>query len=131
LSPAPVVGAAVGASAMRVDGLAKVTGAETFGADAIPADALWLRAVRSPHASARFALGDLDAFARRHGVRVLAAADVPGRNRFGIYADLKDQPVFAEGFVRYRGEAVLALLGPRAAVEAVRDADLPIRWAPL
>ena len=48
-----------------VDGVAKVTGRDTFGADAVPADALWIRVVRSPHARARFALGDLGAVARQ------------------------------------------------------------------
>src|SRR5581483_7375249 len=43
---------------------------------------------------------------------------------------LKDQPVLAPGFVRYRGEAVLALVGTRDAVMAVRDRDLPIAWTP-
>jgi len=36
--------------------------------------------------------------------------------------------VLAEGAVRYRGEAVLALVGTRQAVWAVGDADLPIAW---
>jgi CO/xanthine dehydrogenase Mo-binding subunit len=49
-------------------------------------------------------------------------------NGFGIMPNLKDQPVLAEGEVRFRGEAVLALVGSRAAVEAVRDAALPIAW---
>ncbi|WP_376099346.1 xanthine dehydrogenase family protein molybdopterin-binding subunit [Roseomonas sp. CCTCC AB2023176] len=56
---------------------------------------------------------------------------MPGHNGFGIMPNLKDQPVLAPGHVRYRGEAVLALVGKRAAVEAVRDADLPIAWEPL
>ncbi len=122
-------GAAVGASIARLDGWPKVLGTERFGADAAPAEALWLRAIRSPHASARFALGDLEAARLRLGLAaILSHADVPGRNAFGIMPTLKDQPVLAEGFVRYRGEAVLALVGDRAAVEAVRDADLPITW---
>ena len=33
--------------------------------------------------------------------------------------------------MRYRGEAVLALVGTHEAVEAVRAADLPIVWEPL
>src|SRR5882672_3561423 len=52
--PDPAVGAAVGARMLKVDGIAKLTGTERFGADGAPADALWLRVVRSPHASARF-----------------------------------------------------------------------------
>jgi len=123
---APAVGQAVGARVPRVDGAARVDGTEIFGADGIPANALWLRVVRSPHHSATFSLGDLTAV-RRGLVAVLTAADVPF-NGFGIYPDIKDQPVLADGLVRYRGEAVLALVGSRDAVLAVRDADLPIVW---
>ncbi|WP_137126393.1 molybdopterin cofactor-binding domain-containing protein [Roseomonas sp. HF4] len=125
-------GSGVGAAIPRLDGAPKVAGTEAYGADAAPADALWLRVVRSPHAHARFTLGDLDAARERLGlVAILSARDVPGLNAFGIMPNLKDQPVFAEGTVRYRGEAVLGLLGARAAVAAVRDADLPIAWQTL
>jgi CO/xanthine dehydrogenase Mo-binding subunit/aerobic-type carbon monoxide dehydrogenase small subunit (CoxS/CutS family) len=123
---APAVGQAVGARVPRVDGQARVDGTEVYGADGIPADALWLRVVRSPHDSASFVVGDLSAVRRRLAT-ILAAADVPF-NGFGIYPDIKDQPVLADGLVRYRGEAVLALVGSRDAVLAVRDEDLPITW---
>mgnify|MGYP001483040198 CR=1 FL=1 len=124
----PCAGGAVGARMARVDGVAKVTGGDRFGADAVPADALWVRVVRSPHARARFVLGDL-APLRRRLAAVLTAADVPS-NGFGIYPDIKDQPVLADGVVRYRGEAVLALVGARDAVLAVADHDVPITWMP-
>ena len=42
-------------------------------------------------------------------MRVLTAADVPGRNGFGIYPHIKDQPALARNVVRFRGETVLAL----------------------
>jgi CO/xanthine dehydrogenase Mo-binding subunit/aerobic-type carbon monoxide dehydrogenase small subunit (CoxS/CutS family) len=123
---------AVGAPIPRLDGAAKVAGTERYGADAAPQDALWLRVIRSPHASARFELGDLKAARDALGlVAILSARDVPGLNGFGIMPNLKDQPVFAEGLVRHRGEAILGLLGTREAVAAVRDADLPIAWEPL
>ena len=130
--PSVPAGAAVGARVAKVDGVAKVTGAEVFGADAIPDDALWLRVVRSPHARAEVTLGDLDAFvAARPGLlRVLTAANVPN-NGFGIYPDVKDQPVLADGIVRYRGEAVVALVGERTAVSAVLDEEVPITYRPL
>ncbi|WP_376099347.1 (2Fe-2S)-binding protein [Roseomonas sp. CCTCC AB2023176] len=50
LAPAahPEAGAAVGARIARLDGWPKVAGTDLFAADAPPADALWLRAVRSP-----------------------------------------------------------------------------------
>ena len=60
---------------------------------------------------------------------MLTAADVPF-NGFGIYPDLKDQPVLADGVVRYRGEAVAALVGDRATVESIADGDLPIEYRP-
>jgi aldehyde oxidoreductase len=129
---APRAGEAVGARVPKVDGVAKLTGAERFGADAVPADALWLRALRSPHHHARFRFGDLRAFVRdTPGIaRVLSAADVPS-NGFGIYPHIKDQPVLAEGEARFRGEAVAALVGTRAALEAFDESTFPIEWEPL
>ncbi len=123
----------VGRRVPRLDAGPKLTGAAIYGDDGAPADALWLKAVRSPHASARFTVGDLAPFLARHPgiVRVFTAADVPGENSFGIYPDLKDQPVLAQARVRYRGEPVLALAGTREAVGAVHAADLPIAWEPL
>ncbi len=130
---APAVGRAVGARAAKIDGAAKLTGSERFGADAAPEDALWLRAVRSPHARARFTLGSFAPLHARHPglVRVLTAADIPGSNRFGIYPTGKDQPALAEGEVRFRGEAVLALVGDAASVAAIADDELPITWETL
>ena len=46
-------------------------------------------------------------------VDVLSAADVPN-NAFAIFPDLRDQPVLADGVARFRGEAVLALVGDAA-----------------
>ena len=60
--------------------------------------------------------------------RVLTAADVPGENSFGIFPDTKDQPVFAEVETRYRGEAVAAIIGERAAIDGFDVARFPIRW---
>jgi CO/xanthine dehydrogenase Mo-binding subunit/aerobic-type carbon monoxide dehydrogenase small subunit (CoxS/CutS family) len=130
-APSPVAAsAAIGARIARLDGEPKVDGSEIYGADRVPHGALWLRALRSPHPRARFTLGDLDAFvAGRPGlVKVFTPADVPGENSFGIYPHLKDQPVFSTGETRYRGECVLAIVGEKAAVEAVRLEEFPIAW---
>jgi aldehyde oxidoreductase len=127
-SNGPASGAAVGARMARVDGVPKVTGRDSFGADAVPADALWIRVVRSPHARARFTLSDLGPLRTRLAA-VLTAADVPF-NGYGIYPDIKDQPVLADGEVRYRGEAVVALVGDRRTVLAIRDDEVPIAWTP-
>jgi CO/xanthine dehydrogenase Mo-binding subunit/aerobic-type carbon monoxide dehydrogenase small subunit (CoxS/CutS family) len=123
----------VGARLPRVDGRPKVDGTDLFGADFAPPDALWIRVVRSPHPHATFVPGDLDAVvARTPGLAaILSARDVPGENAFGIFPNLKDQPVLAPGKVRFRGEAVLALVGTREALESLSDVDLPIAWTSL
>lgn len=128
----PQVGKAVGARLHRLDGFSKLTGRETFGADRYPADALWLRIIRSPHARATFTLGDLAAFMARHPavVDIITAQDVP-ENSFAVFPTPKDQPVLAAGHVRFRGEAVLGLLGERDALLRIPDADLPIQWKTL
>ncbi|MDE0907775.1 MAG: molybdopterin-dependent oxidoreductase [SAR324 cluster bacterium] len=127
-SPAP--GAAVGAPMIRVDGKKKVTGDERFGADEAPEGALWLRVLRSPHRRARFTLGDLTSCEERHpGLRkIFSAADIPGLNGFGVYPHIKDQPVLADGQVRYRGEAVVALVGDYETIERIELDDLGIAW---
>ncbi|HEV8388709.1 MAG TPA: molybdopterin cofactor-binding domain-containing protein [Dongiaceae bacterium] len=131
--PAPIDRAGgVGARTAKVDGPAKLTGAERYGADAIPADALHVRVIRSPHPYARFTVGDLEALvAARPGLeRALTARDVPA-NHYGIYPTIKDQPVLANGLARYRGDPVVAFVGTRAATEAIRDEDVPIAYEPL
>ncbi|MCL4800057.1 MAG: molybdopterin-dependent oxidoreductase [Burkholderiales bacterium] len=128
----PAAGRAVGSRAPKTDGAAKLTGAERYGADRWPPGALWLRAVRSPHAHARFSIGDLAALRARHPglLDVLTARDVP-ENSFGIFPDHKDQPVLADGLARFRGEAVAALVGEYETVMRIDEAELPIRWEPL
>ncbi|MGZ5216146.1 MAG: molybdopterin-dependent oxidoreductase [Caldimonas sp.] len=135
VEPAPVaaVGRSVGSRAARLDAPAKVRGEERFGADQWPAGpsaALAMRIVRSPHASASFEVSDLDAFRRRWPgvVAVLGAADVPN-NAFAIFADLRDQPVLAAGVARFRGEAVLALVGDAETLLELGDSDMPIAFS--
>ena len=130
LEDAPV-GAAVGFRAMKTDGRPKLTGQERYGADAWPDGALWLRVVRSPHAKARFEIGDLGPLFTRHPglADVITARDVPV-NGFGIFPDVKDQPVLAEARVRFRGEAVLCLVGEQREVMAIPEQEVPISWIP-
>jgi aldehyde oxidoreductase len=129
----PKAGFAVGQRLVRVDGRRKVQGTEIFGADEIPAGTLAVRAVRSPHDRARFTFGDLDVFVREHpGIEaVFTAKDVPGKNCFGVIPQFADQPVFAEGETRFRGEAVAAIVGEPLTVEALDLTRFPITWEPL
>ncbi len=129
----PAAGAAVGARLRRLDGRRKVEGTDIFGADEVPAEALLLRAVRSPFHRARFRFGDLDRFVATHpGIdRVLTAKDVPGVNCYGVIPPFADQPVFAEAEARFRGEAVAAVVGEAAAIEALDLAEIPVLWEEL
>jgi aldehyde oxidoreductase len=131
--PALQSGASVGARVARLDGEVKITGRDSFGADAIPAESLWCRAIRSPHHHAKFTLGDLDEFVAAHPgvVRVFTAADVPGRNCFGVIAPFADQPVFATEETRFKGEAVAAVVGEPDAIAVLDLAQFPTTWEAL
>lgn len=124
---------AVGQRLARLDGPGKVNGAEIFGADEIPAGALAVRVIRSPHHRARFQIGDLSSFLESHaGIEaVFTAKDVPGKNCYGVIPPFADQPVFAEAETRHRGEAVAAIVGLPDVVEAIDEADFPIAWEKL
>ena len=129
----PRAGAAVGKRLVRLDGKGKVDGSEIFGADEVPANAMVVRAIRSPYHRARFHFGDLAAFVRDHpGIEaVLTAKDVPGTNCYGVIGRFADQPVFAEEEARYRGEAIAAVVGEVAVVEALEVSEFPVRWKEL
>ena len=63
-------------------------------------------------------------------VAVMTAADVPGRNLFGVIPATADQPVFAEPDeeVRFRGEAVAMIVGEPEAMAALDMAAFPVVW---
>jgi len=126
-------GQAVGSRVDRVDGDPKVLGTDVFGDDGAPADALVVRVIRSPLAHADFDIGDTDAFLAAHPglLRVFAAADVPGSNIFGVLPPFADQPVFADGTARFRGEAVAMVVGEAEAVDALDLEAFPVDWRPL
>jgi aldehyde oxidoreductase len=120
---------ATGQSLPRLDGAAKVAG-DIFGADHVPGGALTLRAIRSPHPHAAFTFGDLSAYAARPGIAaIFTAADIPGRNAFGVIPPFADQPALAPNPARFRGEAV-ALVALEPGVEADLS-DFPVTWQPL
>lgn len=124
---------AVGKRLIRLDGQRKVDGSEIFGADETPANALAVRAIRSPYHRARFQFGDLAAFVRKHpGIEaVFTVKDVPGRNCYGVIGKFADQPVFAECEARHRGEAVAVVVGESIVLEALDVAEFPVTWEEL
>ena len=131
--PSPPVGKAVGHRVQRVDGVAKVRGTDVFGADRSPGEALVIRIVRSPWHRAGFRFGDLDAYvaATPGVVAAFTAADVPGRNLFGVIPATADQPVFAEEEARFRGEAVAMVVCEPAAADALDLDGFPVTWEEL
>ncbi|MER8457866.1 molybdopterin-dependent oxidoreductase [Mesorhizobium sp. M0915] len=129
----PLSGHAVGSSPIRLDGVPKVTGVEKFGGDSFPMDALSVLVIRSPHYHAAFSFGDLDGWVKsRPGIAgVFTAADIPGKNCFGVIAPFADQPALAEAFSRFRGEAVALVAGEREAIVDLDLADFPVSWTEL
>jgi len=130
--PAPTAhaGSAVGQRLVRLDGQRKADGAEIFGADEMPADALLLRVIRSPYHRARFTFRDFRSYLEAHpGIHaIFTAKDIPGKNCFGVIPRFADQPVFAEGEARFRGEAVAAVVGEEQEVERLDLEQFPLSW---
>jgi aldehyde oxidoreductase len=124
---------AVGQRVARVDGSRKISGTEIYGADEAPADALFLRVIRSPYNHARFRFGDFTSFVAQHpGIHaVFTAKDVPGRNCYGVIPDFADQPVFPEKEALFRGEGVAAIVGDAEAIQSFVPDNFPIAWEEL
>jgi CO/xanthine dehydrogenase Mo-binding subunit len=120
----------VGASARRVDGVEKVTGAYLYGTDLRADGMLSGVTLRSPHASARIVRIDASRARRCVGVAaVLTAADLPGRKTYGL--EFCDQPVLADEVVRYAGEPV-AVVAAETLEQARRAAEaIEVEYEPL
>ncbi len=111
----------VGTSPVRKDAVAKVRGERVFADDYNVPDQLYGAFAFSEQHHARLAALDCSAAEAVPGVvRVLTAADIPGRNGFGL--QLPHQPVFADTVVRYRGEPLALVVAEtaRAARKAAR-----------
>lgn len=121
---------AVGAAAPRSDAAAKLAGQFLYATAVHAAGELHAVTVRSPVASAVITGIDSDAALRHRGaVAVLTGADIPGR-RLGSKS--VDQPVLADGVVRYHGEPVALVIAEsaRCAREMARDLAVDLAPAP-
>ncbi|HXZ99898.1 MAG TPA: xanthine dehydrogenase subunit D [Candidatus Binatia bacterium] len=110
----------VGEPALRTDGVPKAIGAFVYASDLSGEGMLHGATRRSPLAHARIRRVDVSAALAMPGVAaVMVAADLPGKNRFGL--NFADQPVLAEDIVRYAGEpiAIVAAESPQLARDAV------------
>ena len=95
----------VGRSVARPDVPAKIDGSFEFSNDVVVPGMLFGATVRSPHAHARITGIDTGpALALPNVVAAYTVDDVPGARWVGHIVD--DQPVLADGVVRYQGEPV-------------------------
>jgi aldehyde oxidoreductase len=114
--------AAVGRSVLRVDAVAKVTGAPLFADDQRAPGTLYGALAFGDADHARLTAVETSAAQGAPGVvRVLTAADIPGRNGFGLF--VPHQPVLAADEIRWRGEPVAVVIA-RSPEEARRAARL-------
>ena len=120
----------IGTTAVRVDGIPKVTGEFAFSSDLQAAGMLWGHTLRSPYAHARICAIDLSEAVAMPGVHaVLTHEDVPGEKHYG--GEFRDQPVLAVDRVRYFGEPV-ALVAAEHPEQARRAAErIHVQYDPL
>jgi len=126
----------VGHSVGRSDGIGHVTGRTQYTADHSFPGMLHLKMVRSPLHHARIRGIDLSAAEVVPGfVRALTAGDVP-HNRYTILGLIGVEPeeefVLAEDRVRFKGEAIVAIVAETeaAALEAVAKVQLDLEELP-
>lgn len=129
-APMPERNVAVGTRVERLDGRPKLNGAEIFGADYWPEDALYVRVLRSPYHSALFSIGDIDSWIAKHDLvsHVFLASDIDGDNRFGVIPPMADQPALASDEARFKGEAVALIAGHSQDLASQDMSDFPITW---
>jgi CO/xanthine dehydrogenase Mo-binding subunit len=116
----------IGSGVQRSDALGHVTGRTEFFEDTLPTDLLHLKMRRSERHHARLVNVDLtDALTVPGVVRILTHDDIPNNvftplKLIGVEPD--DEPVLAEGTVRYLGEPICAVVAESeaAAYEGAR-----------
>jgi CO/xanthine dehydrogenase Mo-binding subunit len=119
----------VGARIPRYDGIAHVTGRTTYVDDVRVPGTLWVKALRSPHHSARILRMDTKPAEGMPGVHaVVTHADVP-LNEYGHLSALgipADEPLLAVDEVRYKGQpiAIVAAEDEATAAEAAERIDV-------
>ena len=113
--------------AIRSDAAAKLAGNGGYLTDRQTPGMLHAAVVRSPHPHARIVSIDLSAAVAIPGVHaVVTAADVPGRNAFGLR--VVDQPMLCSDKVRFIGDAVAAVAAESPALAAAAAAGIVVRY---
>lgn len=105
----------VGKRIPRTEAYSKVTGQAVYGADVPAENAFFIKAVRSSHPHAKILTIDKSEALKIKGViTVLTSKDIPGENRTGKIK--RDQPILADGKVRYNGEPIAAVVAETEAI---------------
>ena len=103
---------AVGARLPRYDGVGHVTGRTQYVDDVRVGKTLWVKALRSPHHHAAITSLDTTKAEEMKGVHAIVThADVP-KNVYGHLEGLgvpADEPLLADGDVRYKGQPIAAV----------------------
>ena len=138
----PVTKFGIGQPVHRVEDQRFITGKGVFTADIQPYGALSAVFVRSPHAHAKFAIGDISAARAMPGVKaILTAADVahigdlpclaPMRNADGTSMHVPSYPVLARTHVRHVGDAIAMIVAETEAQAREASEALEVTFEPL
>ena len=132
----------VGQPVRRVEDQRFVQGAGLYTSDLAPAGSLYAHFVRSPHAHARFTVGDRDKAAATPGVKaVYLASDfaalvdlpclAPVKNSDGTQTPLKPYPVMAKDEAHHVGDIVAMIVADSAFAAKDAAEALAIGWEAL
>ncbi len=120
---------AVGESAPRVDGWAKVRGSLVFPSDVRPANGLHCRPVFTPYPHAQILAVDVDEALAVPGVlRVLTARDIPGPNICSFNAD---RPILCDDRARYEGDIIAVVVAESEAAAESGVKRVKVDFSPL
>jgi CO/xanthine dehydrogenase Mo-binding subunit len=122
---------AVGARLPRYDGVGHVTGRTQYVDDVRVHGLLWAKALRSAHHHAAIKRLDTSKAEQLPGVRAIVThQDVP-KNVYGHLEGLgvpADEPLLAEGEVRYRGQPIAAVAADTEAIALAAVAAIEIEY---
>ncbi len=132
----------IGQPAPRIEDPRLVTGHGRYTDDILPAGCTHGVVVRSPHAHARFTMGDLaDVRAMPGVVLVLTHEDVsrygglpcgaPATNSDGTQMKLPPYPLLADGIARHVGDAVAFIIAETEAQARDAAEAMPLEWETL
>jgi aldehyde oxidoreductase len=126
----PLLGAEIGSSPLKKDARPKVTGSPLYADDIKFAEMIYGKLLLSRYPSARIKQINLQKALSTPGViRILTAADIPGRNSFGLLNP--HQPVLAADVIRYIGEPLAVVLAESEAAAAAALPHIEVEYEPL